>query len=289
MTKTWFITGSSRGFGRALVEAALAAGDRVVATARRPEQLADLRDSHGDDLLPVALDVTDPAAVSAALTAGIERFGRLDVVVNNAGYANLAPIETGDDNDFRAQFETNFWGLYHVSKAAIPHLRRQGGGLIVQFSSIGGRVGGSPGIASYQAAKFAVDGFTRVLAAETAPFGIQTIVVEPSGFATDWAGSSMTIHDIPDDYDATIGVMQRLVRANSAGSAGDPVRAAEIIVRVAHRANVPSHLLLGVNAIDMALDYSRRQLAEATSWESVSRSADFAESYPTDLPPDVAD
>jgi NAD(P)-dependent dehydrogenase (short-subunit alcohol dehydrogenase family) len=289
MTKTWFITGSSRGFGRALVEAALAAGDRVVATARRPEQLTDLLDSHGDQLLPLALDVTDPAAASAALTAGIERFGRLDVVVNNAGYANLAPIETSDDDDFRAQFETNFWGLYHVSKAAIGHLRSQGGGLIVQFSSVGGRVGGSPGIASYQAAKFAVDGFTRVLAAETAPFGIRTMVVEPSGFATDWAGSSMTIHDIPDDYDATIGAMQRRVRANPAGPAGDPVRAAEIIVQVAHQANAPSHLLLGVNAVEMALDYSRRQLAEATRWESVSRSADFAESYPTDLPPDTAD
>jgi NAD(P)-dependent dehydrogenase (short-subunit alcohol dehydrogenase family) len=289
MTKTWFITGSSRGFGRALVEAALAAGDQVVATARRPEQLDDLLDSHGEDLLPVALDVTDPAAVSAALTVGFARFGRLDVVVNNAGYANLAPIETGDDDDFRTQFETNFWGLYHVSKAAIPHLRRQGGGLIVQFSSVGGRVGGSPGIASYQAAKFAVDGFTRVLAVETAPFGIQTMVVEPSGFATDWAGSSMTIHDIPAEYDATIGVMQRRIRANPAGPAGDPARAAEIIVRVAHRTDVPSHLLLGVNAVDMALGYSRRQLAEATAWERVSRSADFVESYPTDFPPDPAD
>jgi NAD(P)-dependent dehydrogenase (short-subunit alcohol dehydrogenase family) len=288
MTKTWFITGSSRGFGRALVEAALAAGDHVVATARRPEQLDDLLDSHGQDLLPVALDVTDPAAASAALTAGVERFGRLDVIVNNAGYANLAPIETGDDDDFRTQFETNFWGLYHVSKAAIPHLRHQGGGLLVQFSSVGGRVGASPGIASYQAAKFAVDGFTRVLAVETAPFGIQTMVVEPSGFATDWAGSSMTIHDIPGDYDATIGVMQRRIRANPAGPAGDPVRAAEIIVRVAHRTEVPSHLLLGANAVDMALEYSRRQLAEATAWADVSRSADFVESYPTDFPPDPA-
>jgi NAD(P)-dependent dehydrogenase (short-subunit alcohol dehydrogenase family) len=289
MTQTWFITGSSRGFGRALVEAALAAGDQVVATARRPDQLDDLLDAHGPQLLPLALDVTDQAAASGALIAGIERFGRLDVVVNNAGYANLAPIETGDDDDFRAQFETNFWGLYHVSKAAIPHLRRQGGGLIVQFSSVGGRVGGSPGIASYQAAKFAVDGFTRVLAAETAPFGVRTMVVEPSGFATDWAGSSMTIHEIPDDYDDTIGVLQRRVRANPSGPAGDPVRAAEIILRLAHRADVPSHLLLGVNAVEMALDYSHRQLAEASKWESVSRSADFAESYPTDLPPDIAD
>jgi NAD(P)-dependent dehydrogenase (short-subunit alcohol dehydrogenase family) len=288
MQQTWFITGSSRGLGRALTEAVLAAGDRVVATARRPEALDELADAHGADVLVAPLDVTDPAAARAALQAGVDRFGRLDVVVNNAGYANVAPIETGDDEDFRAQFETNFWGVYNVSKAAVEHLRRQRGGLIVQFSSIGGRVGGSPGIASYQAAKFAVDGFTRVLATETAPFGIRTMVVEPSGFDTDWAGSSMTIHDIPDDYDGTVGVMQRVVRAGSAGPAGDPVRAAEIIVRVAKRDVVPSHLLLGVNAADMALAYSRRQLDQTQAWEQVSRSADYAEPYPAPLPPESA-
>ena len=289
MTQTWFITGASRGFGRALTEAALAAGDRVVATARRPEVLDDLAELHGDDLLAVPLDVTDSRAAPEALQAGVDRFGRLDVVVNNAGYANVAPIETGEDEDFRAQFETNFWGVYNVSKAAIGPLRRQGGGLLVQFSSIGGRVGGSPGIASYQAAKFAVDGFTRVLAAETAPFGIRTLVVEPSGFATDWAGSSMTIHQIPEDYDDTIGIMQRRVRANPAGPAGDPVRAAEIIVQVVKRESVPSHLLMGVNAVEMGLAYSRRQLEQAEAWEHVSRSADYAEPYPVALPPDGAE
>jgi NAD(P)-dependent dehydrogenase (short-subunit alcohol dehydrogenase family) len=273
MTQTWFITGASRGFGRALTEAALAAGDRVVATARRPEVLDDLAELHGDDLL------------AKVLQAGVDRFGRLDVVVNNAGYANVAPIETGEDEDFRAQFETNFWGVYNVSKAAIGPLRRQGGGLLVQFSSIGGRVGGSPGIASYQAAKFAVDGFTRVLAAETAPFGIRTLVVEPSGFATDWAGSSMTIHQIPEDYDDSVGIMQRRVRANPAGPSGDPVRAAEIIVQVVKRESVPSHLLMGVNAVEMGLAYSRRQLEQAEAWEQVSRSADYAEPYPVPMPP----
>jgi len=285
MTQTWFITGASRGFGRALTEAALAVGDRVVATARRPEVLDDLAELHGDDVLAVPLDVTDSTAARQAFQAGVDRFGRLDVVVNNAGYANVAPIETGEDEDFRAQFETNFWGVYNVSKAAIGPLRRQGGGLLVQFSSIGGRVGGSPGIASYQAAKFAVDGFTRVLAAETAPFGIRTLVVEPSGFATDWAGSSMTIHDVPADYDDTVGIMQRRVRANPAGPAGDPVRAAEIIVQVVKRESVPSHLLLGVNAVEMGLAYSRRQLEQAEVWEQVSRSADYAEPYPVPLPP----
>ena len=284
--QVWFITGSSRGFGRALVAAALAAGDRVVATARRPEQLEDFTREYGEQVLPLALDVTDPAAVQAAVSAAVARFGRLDVVVNNAGYANLAPVETGDEADFRAQFETNFWGVYHVSRAVIPHLREQGGGLIVQFSSVGGRVGGSPGIASYQAAKFAVDGFSRVLAVETAPFGVQVMVVEPSGFDTDWAGSSMTIHDIPADYDATIGAMHRRIRASTAGPAGDPERGAEIIVQAAKRDNPPSHLLLGQTAVDMALDYSRHQLTEASAWEDVSRSADYGQPYPAEFPPD---
>ena len=286
MQQTWFITGSSRGLGRALVQAALDAGDLVVATARRPEQLADLTERYGDRVLPLALDVTDAEAVQAAVDAGAERFGRLDVVVNNAGYANIAPIETGDEADFRTQFEANFWGVYHVSKAVIPVMRAQGGGTVVQFSSVGGRVGGSPGIASYQAAKFAVDGLSRVLAVETAPFGVAVMVVEPSGFATDWAGSSMTIYDIPAEYDTTIGAMHRRVRANPAGPAGDPERAAEIIVQVVKRGNPPSHLLLGTNAVEMALDYSRRQIAEASAWEKVSRSADYAEPYPAEFPAD---
>jgi NAD(P)-dependent dehydrogenase (short-subunit alcohol dehydrogenase family) len=284
MTQTWFITGSARGIGRALTEAALDAGDRVVATARTPSQLTDLAERCPGRLLPVALDVTDPAQVAAAVAAGVDRFGRLDVVVNNAGYANLAPIETADEADFRAQFETNFWGVHHVSRAVIPQLRAQGGGVVVQFSSIGGRVGGSPGLAGYQAAKFAVDGFSRVLAVETAPFGVKVMVVEPSGFATDWAGSSMTVHDIPAGYDATIGVMHRRVRDNTAGAAGDPVRAAKIIVRAVKRPDPPAHLLLGANAVEMALDYSRRQIDEATAWEKVSRSADFAGTYPAEEP-----
>jgi NAD(P)-dependent dehydrogenase (short-subunit alcohol dehydrogenase family) len=286
MTQAWFITGSSRGIGRALTQAALEAGDLVVATARRPEQLAGLTERYGDRLLPVALDVTDPGQVAAAVAAGVERFGRLDVVVNNAGYANVAPIETGDEADFRTQFETNFWGVYHVSRAVIPQLRAQGGGVVVQFSSIGGRVGGSPGIASYQAAKFAVDGLSRVLAVETAPFGVKVMVVEPSGFATDWAGASMTVHDIPADYDSTIGAMHDRMRANTAGAAGDPERAAEIIVRAVKRENPPAHLLLGVNAVEMALGYSRHQIDEAGAWESVSRSADYTEPYPVELPLD---
>ncbi|MER7707734.1 SDR family NAD(P)-dependent oxidoreductase [Kitasatospora sp. NPDC097605] len=288
MDKTWFITGSSRGFGHTLTRAALEAGDRVAATARRPEQLADLVEEFGDRIRPIALDVTDPAAARAALAEARARFGRIDVLVNNAGYANVSPIETTEDADFRAQFETNFWGVYNVTKAALPLLREQRGGLVVQFSSVGGRVGGSPGIASYQAAKFAIDGFSRVLRAETAPFGVKVLVVEPSGFRTDWAGSSMTVHGVPADYEATVGATNTRLRQGEAGGAGDPARAAAILVRMAARRDIPDHLPLGVNAVEYSLAHGRRLLAEDTRWREVSRSADFAEAYPVPFPPDSA-
>ncbi|AZS82940.1 SDR family NAD(P)-dependent oxidoreductase [Streptomyces griseoviridis] len=284
--QTWFVTGSSRGFGRALVRAALDAGDTVAATARRPEQLDDLVAEFGDRIAPIALDVTDPGAARAALEEARKRFGRIDVLVNNAGYANVSPIETTAEDDFRAQFETNFWGVYNVTKAAIPLLREQGGGLVVQFSSMGGRVGGSPGIASYQAAKFAIDGFSRVLRAETAPFGVKVLVVEPSGFRTDWAGSSMTVHEVPEAYEGTVGAINRRIRQSTEGPAGDPVRAAEILVRIAKRHDIPTNLALGVTASEGSIALDRRLLAQDEKWSAVGRSADSTENYPPEFPED---
>jgi NAD(P)-dependent dehydrogenase (short-subunit alcohol dehydrogenase family) len=285
MSTTWFITGSSRGFGRALVRAALQDDGTVAATARRPEQLDDLVAEFGDRIHPVRLDVTDPDAVQTTVSEARQRFGRLDVVVNNAGYANVAPIETADDADVRAQFETNFWGVYHVSRAVIPVLREQRGGLIIQFSSMGGRVGGTAGIASYQAAKFAIDGFSRVLRAETAPFGIKVLVVEPSGFATDWAGPSMTVHEIPERYATTVGAMNRLRQAHAVAD-GDPDRAAQILVQVARRNDIPEHLPLGVNAAEGSIAADRKLLDDDLTWRLVSRSADYGEPYPVSFPPD---
>lgn len=276
MQQTWLITGSSRGLGRALVRAALEAGDLVAATARRPGQLADLAAEFGDRILPVQLDVTDPAAARTALAEARRHFGRIDVLVNNAGYANVSPIETAADDDFRAQFETNFWGVYNVTKAALPILREQKAGLVIQISSMGGRVGGSPGIASYQAAKFAIDGFSRVLRAETAPFGIKVLVVEPSGFRTDWAGASMVVHDTPEAYDRTVSAMNRRVRQTAEGAAGDPVRAAEILVGIARRHDIPDHLPLGVTAAEGSIELDRRLLADDLKWREVSRSADLS-------------
>ncbi|HEV6952459.1 MAG TPA: SDR family NAD(P)-dependent oxidoreductase [Promicromonospora sp.] len=281
-TQTWFVTGSSRGFGRSLVRAALAAGHRVAATARRPEQLDDLVAECGDRVLPLRLDVTDPAAARTALAEAAARFGRLDVIVNNAGYANVSPIETTPDDDFRTQFETNFWGVYNVSKAALPLLREQGGGLVVQFSSVGGRVGGSPGIASYQAAKFAIDGFSRVLRAETAPFGVRVLVVEPSGFRTDWAGSSMSVADVPPEYEPTVGAMNSRLRQGESGAAGDPDRAAQILVALAGRDDLPDNLPLGLNAAEMSVAQDRRLLESDQRWSAVSRSADYGQPLPAE-------
>ncbi len=285
MSQTWFITGSSRGFGRALVLAALRAGDRVIATARRPEQLDEVVTEFGDSILPLALDVTDPSRVVDALHEARERFGRIDVVVNNAGYANVAPIETASEEDFRRQFETNFWGVYHVSRAAIPVLREQGSGLIVQFSSVGGRVGGSPGIASYQAAKFAIDGFSRSLRAEIAPFGTKVLVVEPSGFRTDWAGSSMEVQDVREEYVGTVGQVSGVLRALASEAPGDPARVAEILVALAKQSEIPENLPVGVNATEMSVALDQKLLASDLRWAPVSRSADIGEPFPVEFPP----
>ncbi len=165
----------------------------------------------------------------------------------------------------------------------MPLLKAQGQGIVVQFSSVGGRVGGTPGLGSYQAAKFAVDGLTSVLAAETAPFGTRYLVVEPGGFATDWAGVSIEVQGIPEEYQRTVGTFAARVRGSNS-PAGDPNRAAEILVRVVKSEHLPSHLLLGAGAAEMALDYSRRQMAEANSWPAVSASADFGAEYPVPLP-----
>jgi NAD(P)-dependent dehydrogenase (short-subunit alcohol dehydrogenase family) len=190
MTKTWMITGSSRGFGRRLAEAALEAGDNLVATARSTGSLKDLAETYGGRFRAVTLDVTDPGAAKAAVETVAREFGRLDVLVNNAGYANVDPIEDADPQDFRAQVETNLWGVINVTRAALPVLHAQRSGHIIQFSSVGGRLG-TPGLGAYQLSKWGIEGFSEVLAQEVAPFGVKVTIIEPGAFRTDWAGSSM--------------------------------------------------------------------------------------------------
>ncbi|MDU4697816.1 MAG: oxidoreductase [Paenibacillus sp.] len=276
MSKVWLITGSSRGFGRSLAEAVLANGDRLIATARKPEQLAALTERYGDRVRTVTLDVTNQEQVKAAVESAIQAFGRLDVLVNNAGYGNIASIEETSPEDFRAQFETNFWGVVYVTKAALPFLREQGSGHILQFSSVGGRIG-SPGLGPYQAAKWAVEGFSEVLAKEVAPLGIKVTIIEPGGFRTDWAGASMSHIEPREEYRDTVGLMLERVRQSSGKQKGDPTKAAQAIIAIVAEKNSPLRLLLGSDAVQMALDADQRRLAETERWAELSVSADFDE------------
>ena len=275
MSKIWLITGSSRGLGRALTEAALAAGDRVVATARKPEQLDDLVEQYGEQVRAIALDVTDAGAARAAVQTALDAFGGLDVVANNAGYANSAPIEETTDADFRAQLETNLFGVVNVTKAALPVFRERRAGHFLQFSSIGGRVGGTPGMGAYQTAKFAVEGFSEVLSNEVKPFGVKVTIVEPGAFRTDWGGSSMTIAPVHPDYDSTVGAMNRYRLESDGKQPGDPVKAAAAILEVVSLDEPPLRLLLGQDALTHADRSSQARAEEAAAWAHVSTSTDF--------------
>ena len=275
MAKTWLITGSSRGLGRELAQAVLDDGDHVAAAARRPGSLDDLVARYGGRIRPVALDVTDPVAACEAVQAAVTEFGSLDVVVNNAGYATSASIEDLPEEEFRAQLETNLFGVVNVTRAALPVLRAQRSGHIIQVSSIGGRVGGTPGMGGYQAAKYAVEGFSEVLANEVRPLGIKVTIVEPGAFRTDWGGSSMHILPVSEDYEPTVGEMNRYRRAVDGQQPGDPARAATIITEIARLDQPPLRLLLGSDAVRIAGESAEARQAEAAEWARVSRSADF--------------
>jgi NAD(P)-dependent dehydrogenase (short-subunit alcohol dehydrogenase family) len=276
MSSTWLITGSSRGLGRALAEAVLAAGHCVVATARRPEDLAGLVERYGERVRAVALDVTDPQSAQAAIRHAVDAFGRLDVVVNNAGYGNIASIEDVDEADFRAQFETNFFGVFHVTRAAIPVMREQSSGHIIQISSIGGR-SGTPGLGAYQSAKWAVEGLSEVLKKEVESFGIKVTIVEPGGFRTDWAGPSMTVDTPRDVYQQSIGPL--IEYRSSHPPIGDPVKAAQAILRIAGSEAPPLRLLLGSDAVAIAgqLAIDRAAVDAACRELSLSTDADDAD------------
>lgn len=276
MSKIWLITGSSRGLGRALTEAVLAAGDRVVATARKPEQLDDLVEQYGEQVRAIALDVTDADAARDAVQTALDAFGGLDVVANNAGYANSAPIEETADADFRAQLETNLFGIVNVTKAALPVFREQRSGHFLQFSSIGGRVGGTPGMGAYQTAKFAVEGFSEVLNNEVKPFGVKVTIVEPGAFRTDWGGSSMTIAPVHPDYDETVGAMNRYRLETDGTQAGDPAKAARAILEVVALDTPPLRLLLGKDALTHADRASQSRAEEAATWAHLTTSTDYA-------------
>src|SRR6201994_1572051 len=274
MSQVFLLTGSSRGLGRQIAEAALSAGHQLVATARNPDSLADLARRYGAQVLPFALDVTDAAAARAAVAAGIAAFGRIDVVVNNAGYANLAAVEDITLADFREQVDANLFGVVNVTKAALPVLRAQGGGHIIQVSSVGGRLA-TPGLSAYQAAKWAVGGFSEVLAKEVGPLGIKVTVLEPGGMQTDWAGSSMRVPPISEPYQPTVGAMARLPHdLGSTSALGDPAKVARVVLEVAGMAEPPLRLILGSEGYASAAAAARARAESDAAWHYLTVSTD---------------
>ncbi|MGC4835426.1 oxidoreductase [Micromonospora vinacea] len=274
MPRVWLITGCSRGLGRALADAVLADGDHLLATARNPAQLDDLVDRHGDQVRVVALDVTDPAAARAAVRTAVDTFGRLDILVNNAGYADVAAIEDMSEDDFRAQIEANFFGVVNLSRAALPVMREQGRGHIVQISSVGSRVA-STGLGAYQSAKWAVSGFSAVLAKEVEAFGIRITSVEPGGLRTDWAGSSMSALPISEPYRPVIDPAVQRLRQASGAQPGDPARAAQAIIRITRVDEPPLRLLLGADAVAAAQAAAEALAASDARWRELSESIAF--------------
>lgn len=275
MVRTWLITGCSRGLGRALAEAVIATGDRLAATARDPNSLADLVAPAGDRAITLPLDVTDQAAAERAISETADRLGGLDIVVNNAGYGDVAPVEDTSLEDFRVQIETNLFGTIIVTKAAIPLFREQGSGRFLQISSIGGRVGAT-GRAPYSAAKFGVEGFSEVLATEMAPLGVHVTIVEPGGFRTDFAGASTRIKEGHPAYSETVGKTAAMQRDYDGKQPGDPKRAAHAIIAISKAEKPPLRLVLGKDAYARAERTDEGRLAELRAWREVSVSTDFS-------------
>lgn len=274
MTQRWLITGASRGIGRALAEAVLAAGHRLVATARDPARLNDLVRQHGDAVRIFALDVTDPAQAAAAVAFTDDAFGGLDVLVNNAGYGDVNSVEDASLEEFRQQIETNLFGTIIMTKAVIPLMRGQGSGHIIQFSSVGGRIG-APGRAAYSAAKWGIEGFSESLAREMALIGVHVTIVEPGGFRTDFAGSSTTLHEGRREYDAVVGATARAQRDYDGRQPGDPARAGTALLQLASLDRPPLRLALGSDALEIIAGADRSRLQQLEQWRGLSVSTDF--------------
>jgi len=270
----WFITGCSTGFGRELAKYVLERGYRTVITARNPEDVKDL--SNIGDALVLKLDVTDPAQIKAAIAAAEDKYDRIDVLVNNAGIGYFGAVEESDDIEIRKMFEINFFGVSAMIHAVLPNMRKHGKGAIINFSSIGGLCG-FPSLGYYNATKFAVEGLSEALWKEVEPLGISVMLVEPSGFRTDWAGRSANeTKTAIKDYASTAGAWQQQIRASSGNQPGDPILAVQAVVKAIESPNPPHHLLLGNDAYDAATAKLEVLRMEFLEWEATTRGADFS-------------
>jgi NAD(P)-dependent dehydrogenase (short-subunit alcohol dehydrogenase family) len=267
--KVWFITGTSKGFGRVWAEAALARGDRVAATARDVKTLQPLIERYPDLAAAITLDVTDKAAVAAAIAAAIKRFGRIDVAVNNAGYGLFGAIEEVNEAEARAQLETNLFGALWVTQAVLPQMREQGSGHIIQVSSIGG-VNAFPTVGLYHASKWGLEGFSQSLAAEVRGFGIKVTIVEPGGFATDWGGPSAKRATPMPAYD---GARAAIAQVRTASTPGDPDATGLAILKVVDAADPPLRIFFGSGGLPMTRAEYARRIETWEAWNDVSLEA----------------
>jgi NAD(P)-dependent dehydrogenase (short-subunit alcohol dehydrogenase family) len=271
MSKVWFITGTSKGFGRIWAEAALERGDRVVATARNADTLTPLAERYGDLVLPLALDVTDKAAIDAAVERAHEHFGRLDVVVNNAGYGLFGTIEEVTEQQARDQIETNLFGALWVTKAVVPILREQGAGHIIQVSTIGG-VNAFPVLGLYHASKWGLEGFTQALAAEVKGFGIDVTLIEPAGFSTDWRGPSAVVADPMPEYDA-VRDYRATAFSGELAEPGDPEATGAAILELVDADEPPLRVFFGTGTLDMIKAEYARRIENWEQWDHLAVAA----------------
>ncbi|MDX2562641.1 oxidoreductase [Streptomyces sp. TX20-6-3] len=270
MSKVWLITGANSGFGRAFAEAAIAAGDIVVAAARRTETLDDLVAAHPDQVDPVALDVTDTAAVDTAVAEVAERHGRIDVLVHNAGRTHVGSVEETSDAELRSLFDVHVFGPAALTRAVLPHMRARRSGAIVQLSSVGGQMS-MAGFGAYSATKFALEGLSEALAAEVRPLGIDVLIVEPGAFRTSLFGNHSLSGDGIADYTDTVGATRAFVQTGGGLQEGDPAKAAAAVLAALNADETPLRLALGDDSIDTILGHLDQVRADVTTWEKVGR------------------
>ena len=280
MSKVWLVTGSASGLGRNIAEAVLASGQRLVATARNTRRLEDLVKKHGNQIRTAPLDVADEKAAHDSVQAAVDAFGRLDVVVNNAGYGDIAPFEQLSSERFKALMDTNFYGVVNVTRAALPIMRKQKSGCILQISSVGGRLA-RPGSAGYHAAKWAVGGFTESLAQEVAPFGVKVCALEPGGMRTNWGvRANKETPGLLPDYEPSVGAVIKALESYWGKEMSDPAKVAQLILRLAGSDHLPAHLLVGSDAVEFAAQAEATREADAERWRAFSVSTDVNASGP---------
>jgi NAD(P)-dependent dehydrogenase (short-subunit alcohol dehydrogenase family) len=283
MSKVWLVTGSASGLGREIAQAVLASGDRLLATARDPQRLNDLVERYGKQVSIAALDVADETATRTAVASAVDVFGRLDVLVNNAGYGDTAPFEQVSSERFRALIETNFFGVVFMTRAAIPIMRKQKSGCILQISSVGGRLA-TPGGAAYHAAKWAVGGFTEAIALEVAAFAVKVCALEPGGMRTNWGNRANA--DVPvllPEYEPSVGALVKTLETYWGHETSDPAKVAQVILQLTTKERLPAHLLLGSDAVRYARLAADKRESDAKAWldVSVSTDAEAARGQPT--------